>query len=308
MALRKKQAMTLCLAVVLLACVFPVVPAGADEPEVRTGAFEAVFGERCSASNLANILRRMQCRPQANRSLGNGYRIGNERYSVYVPPGYSEDAGYGLLVWISAGERGDMPQGWETLLDKHKLIWVGAHRSGNQHNVPARRMALALDAVYNMRKRYKIERDRVYVSGISGGGRAASILAMHYPDIFRGGVFVVGVDCWREIAIPGQPGRVWKPMPKPRPQYLGMARRRGRYVLLTGDNDFNRRQTQEFYEKGYRKSLRHVLYLQVPGMGHGMPPAEWYEKALVFLDTAGTRAKTPTQKAPSGQPPSQKPK
>ena len=59
MALRKKQAMALCLAVVLLACVFPVAPAGADEPEVRTGAFDAVFGERCSASNLVNILRRM---------------------------------------------------------------------------------------------------------------------------------------------------------------------------------------------------------------------------------------------------------
>ena len=274
-------------------------PAAAEEPEVRTGRFEAVFRERCRASNLMNIYRRMQCRPAMDPSLGNNYRISNESYSMYVPPGYSKDAGYGLLVWISAGERGDMPQGWEALLDKHKLIWVGAHRSGNQHNVPARRMALALDAVYNMRKQYKIDRNRIYVSGISGGGRAASILAMHYSDIFKGGIFVVGVDCWREIAVPGQPGRVWKPMPMPRPRYLGLARRRGRYVLLTGDNDSNRQQTKDLYAKGYKQDLLHVLYLQVPGMGHEMPPVEWYEKAIVFLDTARKKGRNPTPEKPS---------
>lgn len=44
----------------------------------------------------------------------------------------------------------------------------------------------------------------------------------------------------------------------------------------------------DFYEKGYKRKLRHVLYIQVPGMGHEIPPAEWYEKAIVFLDTAAT--------------------
>lgn len=257
-----------------------------EAPEVRKGVFDAVFNERCPESNLQNIFKRMQHKPGTNRSLGNDYRIDEERYSVYVPLDYTEDNSYGLLVWISAGEHGNMPMGWDKLMDKYKLIWLGAHRSGNKHSVPGRRMALALDAVHNIRGMYNIDPNRIYVSGISGGGRVASILAIHYPDIFSGGIFIVGVEYWGAIEVTGKPGQFYKPIPKPQPKYLTISKEQGRYVLLTGDNDFNRVQTHDYYEKGYNKSLKHVLYIQIPGMGHELPPPEWYEKAIIFLDTA----------------------
>ena len=257
----------------------------AKAPVIRKGAFDAVFTERSPESSLQNIFKRMQHKPRTNRSLGNDYKIRDEKYSVYVPSDYTENNSCGLLVWVSAGERGNIPEGWSMLMDKHKLIWVGAHRSGNKHNVPGRRMALALDAVHNVKGMYNIDPNRVYVSGISGGGRVASILAMHYPDIFSGGIFVVGVECWEAIEVTGKPGQFYKPMPKPQSKYLAMAKERGRYVLLTGDYDSNRLQTYDYYQNGYSKSLKHVLYIQVPGMGHELPPSEWYEKAIVYLDT-----------------------
>ncbi|MFC1634214.1 prolyl oligopeptidase family serine peptidase [Planctomycetota bacterium] len=280
------------LVMVFLACLLLAAPLEAEAVKVRKGAFDAVFTERCPESSLQSIFKRMQHKPRTNRSLGNDYRIREENYSVYVPTDYTTDASYGLLVWVSAGERGHMPKGWDTLMDKHKLIWVGAQRAGNRHNVPGRRMALALDAVHNIKRMYTIDPNRIYVSGISGGGRVASMLAIHYPDVFSGGIFVVGVEYWEAIAVTGRPEQVWKPMPRPQSKYLAMAKERGRYVLLTGDNDSNRRQTWDYYEKGYRKKLKHVLYIQVPGMGHEMPPAEWYEKAIVFLDTAKARIHT----------------
>ncbi len=243
--------------------------------------------------SLQSIFKRMQQTSKTNRSLGEDYRISEERYSVHVPPDYTTDASYGLLVWISAGESGQMPTGWHKLMDKHKLIWIGAHRSGNAHSVPGRRMALALDGVHNIKRMYKVDPNRIYVSGISGGGRVASILAMHYPDVFSGGIFVVGVEYWEAIAVTGRPGQLWKPMPRPQSKYLAMAKERGRYVLLTGDNDSNRSQTWDYYEYGYRKKLKHVVYIQVPGMGHEMPSAEWYEKAIVFLDTANQHREVP---------------
>ncbi|MHC4517978.1 MAG: prolyl oligopeptidase family serine peptidase [Planctomycetota bacterium] len=261
-----------------------------EDGDVRRGAFEAVFSERCPESNVENIFKRMGQKTQPRPSLGNDYRIGDESYAVYVPSDYTKDTAYGLLAWVGAGDRGDVPQDFAALMDEHKLIWVGAHGSGNRHNVPGRRMALALDGVHNMRRMYNIDPNRIYVSGISGGGRVASILAMHYPDVFAGGIFVVGVEYWEAIAATGRPGHVWKPIPKPQAKYLAMARERGRYVLLTGDHDSNRRQTKDYYEYGYKKKLRHVLYIQVPGMGHAMPPAQWYEKAIVFLDTAMAKA------------------
>lgn len=274
------------LVMVFLACFMLNAPMKSEAAEVRKGSFDFVLTERCPESKLPNIFNRMQHNPRADRSYGNDYRIREESYSVYVPSDYTTDASYGLLVWISAGERGDIPKGWDTLMDKHKLIWIGAHRSGNKHNVPGRRMALALDAVHNMKKMYGIDPNRIYVSGISGGGRVASMLAIHYSDVFCGGIFVVGVEYWEAIPVTDRPGQFWRPMPRPRSKYLAMAKERGRYVLLTGDNDDNRRQTWDYYENGYRKKLKHVLYIQVPGMGHEMPPAEWYEKAVVFLDTA----------------------
>ncbi|MHC4116995.1 MAG: prolyl oligopeptidase family serine peptidase [Planctomycetota bacterium] len=274
------------LAILLPVCLLLARPQAAQAAEIRKGSFDAVFAERCPESGLQSIFKRMQHKSRTNRTLGNDYRISEESYRVYVPSDYNTNASYGLLVWISADERGDMPEGWRKLMDKRKLIWVGAHRSGNGHNVPGRRMALALDAVHNAERMYNVDPNRIYVSGISGGGRVASILAIHYPDIFSGGIFIVGVEYWEAIAVTGKPGQAWKPVPRPQAKYLAMAKERGRYVLLTGDNDFNRMQTRDYYEKGYRKALRHTLYIQVPGMGHEMPPAEWYEKAIVFLDTA----------------------
>jgi len=277
--------------------------ATAKDSEARRGAFDIVFTERSPESDIRNIFQRMQQKTQPRASLGNDYRIGDESYAVYVPSDYTKDTRYGLLVWISAGDRGNMPPNFATLLDRHKLIWVGAHRSGNRHNVPGRRMALALDAVHNARRMYSIDPNRVYVSGISGGGRAASILAIHYPDIFAGGIFVVGVEYWEPVPVTGRPGHAWKPAPAPQPKYLAMARERGRYVLLTGDHDSNRSQTQDYYEHGYKQKLKHVLYLQVPGMGHEMPTAEWYERAIVFLDTALAKAQSPSPPHPSPTPP-----
>jgi len=272
----------------LLACLALGGPAEAGEAGGRTGGFEAVFTERWPHSSLRHVLRRMQQELPPGSAAGLDYRIDQEKYSVYVPSDYSGDAAYGLVVWVSSGEKGDMPEGWSALMDKHKLIWIGAHRSGNEHNLYGRRMPLALDAVFNMTKKYNIDPNRVYVCGDSGGGRVASILAMHYAEVFSGGVFIVGAEYWEPVPVTGRPGHMWKPMPKPQSRYLAIARSRGRYVLLTGDHDANRAQTWDFYEKGYKRKLRHVLYIQVPSMGHETPPAQWYEKAIVFLDTAAT--------------------
>lgn len=291
------------MATIFLECLLLTGPAGTEAAEVQKGTFDAVLTERCAESSLQNIFERMQHKPRTNRTLGNDYRIGGESYSVYVPSDYTTETSYGLLVWISAGESGHMPKGWERLMDKHKLIWIGAHRSGNGHNVPGRRMALALDGVHNIKGMYNIDPNRIYVSGISGGGRVASILAIHYPDVFSGGIFVAGAEYWEAIPVTGKPGQFWKPMPRPQAKYLAMAGERGRYVLLTGDNDFDRVQTRDYYEKGYRKNLQHVLYIQVPRMGHEMAPIEWYEKAIVFLDTAEAKinASEPVDSAPGAE-------
>jgi hypothetical protein len=66
---------------------------------------------------------------------------------------------------------------------------------------------------------------------------------------------------------------------------LTTAKTTGRFVLITGDNDINRVQTSASYESGFKQyGFAHVEYVQVPGMGHAIPPGQYLDRALDFLD------------------------
>lgn len=250
----------------------------------RAGTFSAVFSEYSPLSNFGSIMKRTKYTPQSVWSTGNAYKIESVSFEIYVPPTYDSQTPYGLLVFISPGDSGGIPTDWKPVMDNHKLIWVGANKAGNKENVYTRRMPLALDAVHNMVKLYNIDLDRVYVTGISGGGRVSSMTALHYPDIFTGGIFIIGVNYWERVFGIEHKGYWPASMTSPQPQFMTRASQSGRYVLLTGDFDSNREQTQVFYEKGYKKRFKNVLYIQVPKMGHEKPPAEWFEKAIDYLD------------------------
>ncbi len=215
------------------------------------------------------------------------YDIRKESFEVYVPDSYDANTPFGLMVWISPSPSGGMPpwQGVQELMDKYKLIWVGANKSGNKEYTYVRRIPLALDGAYNMQKLYSIDPNRIYVAGLSGGGRIASITAFHHSDVYSGGIFIIGANYWESMRVPGKKNTRWRSGgPKPRGKYLMRAKKFGRYVLLTGDNDGNRLQMHTYYEKRYRKILDNVLYIQVPGMGHELPPIEEFERALRYVD------------------------
>ncbi|MBZ0254694.1 alpha/beta hydrolase fold domain-containing protein [bacterium] len=214
------------------------------------------------------------------------YDLEDETFEVYVPEDYDKKTPYGLLVYISPSESGAPP--WKELpevLKKRKMIYIGANKSGNQHDVYLRRIPLALDAAHNIQERYNIDKNRVYVFGISGGGRTASMTAFHHPDVWKGAAFFIGVNYWEDMRNPDETRRMWRAsFNRPDPKYIRMAAENGRYVFLTGDKDGNRAQTHGYYERAYSKFLTHCIYYQVPGMGHERPPFEWMLKTLDFID------------------------
>ncbi len=257
-----------------------------DDPNIKTGSFKTQFKEHSPLSDLGEMAKRMKFKLKRGERTGHYYKIEEESYEVYVPEDYHPNIPYGLLVWVSPGDDGGIhPKGWKNILNQHKLIWIGADNSGNDKDIYTRRISLALDAAYNMQKRYKIDPNRVYIAGLSGGGRVSSMMAFHYPDVFAGGIFMIGVNYWQRMEVPSKPGYFYPAsFAKPDIHYLSHAGKYGRYVFLTGDTDMNREQTYCYYEMGYKKYLNHALYIQVPGMGHESPPADWFEKAVEFLD------------------------
>jgi hypothetical protein len=250
------------------------------------GEFTVSFQDRSPLSDTALLATRhgwVVAKLKAEK-VETDYDLSKESFAVRVPADYDASKKYGLLVWISAGQSGRANREWASVLDKRHLIWIGANRAGNSRSVMVR-LGLALDAVPNMKTRYSLDPDRIYVSGGSGGGRCASMLGVSCPDAFHGGIYIIGCDYFREIPT-GEPNKIWpRTYVQPSPRLFAFAKQRSRHVLLTGEKDMNRPQTKANYESGFRADgFQNVDYLEVPGMGHRVPPADWFEKAIAFLD------------------------
>ncbi len=272
----------------IIIAVFSAVSAWAETEPHKKGSFTAVFEEYSPLSSPRALERRMGSRANRGARRKHDYDIRTESFEVYVPDSYDSNTPFGLMVWISPSPSGGMPplQGIQEMMDKYKLIWVGANKSGNKEYTYVRRVPLALDGAYNMEELYNIDPNRVYVAGLSGGGRIASITAFHHSDVYSGGIFIIGANYWESMRAPGTKNARWRSGgPRPKGKYLRRAKKFGRYVFLTGEHDGNRLQMHTYYEKRYRKKLDNVLYIEVPGMGHEVPPAEEFEKALKYVDT-----------------------
>lgn len=228
----------------------------------RTGTYTTSFTERHPLSSLAEMTRRLP------RLKPSDYELAQESFVVTVPASYKPEPPYGLLIFINSFDNGECPENFKGLLEKQRLIWVAANKSGNERLTPAR-MGLALDAVHNMTKLYVIDPDRVYVSGISGGGRVCSFLAPAYPDVFRGAIYLIGCN---SLAA------------KVPPELQERMKTLNGYVFLTGDNDFNLPGTKRVFEEYQKAHFARVTYLQVPNLAHEIPPGDWVEKGIVFLD------------------------
>lgn len=248
-----------------------------DFPEFRTGRYDITFEESSPEAAPAVVVERLFVDRDPPP-----YDIATEKFRVWVPAEYTHEREWGLLVWVDAGDAPHIPEEWEKVLAEHKLLAIAAYRSGNPRH-PATRIQLAVDAAFNMRRRFHIGPRRVIVAGLSGGGRVASMIGIAYADVFAGTFAIVGANFYKPMPAPG--GRQVPPMFAPIETILADARRRNRYVLLSGAKDFNRENTRDVYRRGFKaEGFRHVLYLEVPEMGHGIPPAEWFDKGLDFLD------------------------
>ena len=269
------------------------------------------FAVRSELSALPVVSKRLGWSIDAMRKTGQRLEYDLNRasvFDVYVPADYDGSSTYGLIVWISFGGGGQIPiQGWSDVLDRHKLIWIGPGMAGNDQYWPIR-VGKGLDAAANMKSLYRIDDRRVYAAGLSGGGRAASMLGVGFPDVFTGGCYIVGCDFYRDVPL-GVPGKFWARnfFAPPRPLFT-LAKTRSRYVLFTGEGDINREQTECNYKAFLNDGFEHVTLLEPPALGHGAPDPEWFEKGIEALDanpvatTQRSRPKTSAASTPSSVP------
>ena len=197
------------------------------------------------------------------------------QWEVYVPESYDGSVPFGTVVYINSGPGGRLAHTWKPVFEKYNLIWILGYKAGNKVD-PLFRHAMALEGLNQLRQRYKIDNDRVYLAGISGGGRAAGILMIMFADVFDGGWTICGIN-------PLERGTD--------PKVLQTAKMRNRYVFMTGDTDYNREQILDVFDQYKERGFQQTEYIQVTDMGHGQPnKPTWVEQTVKYLDRPLTAA------------------
>lgn len=268
--------------------------ASAPSPEAaevhRRGSYRTEFSERSPYSSVETYQGRygMSRESMAEMDPAEGsYALDTESFEVSVPDNYSSETPFGLFIWISPADGGGVagPDNLQ-VLQQEKLIWIGANNSGNDR-YNWYRTGLALDAAHNMQQLYNIDPDRIYVAGYSGGGRVASSLALLYPEVFQGGAYFFGCGYFRKVPVPKRSDAYWEPsFPLPPRSELERTKKRNRYVLVTGENDFNRIEIKANNRAMRRDGFDHVTYLEIPEAEHGYGVrGEWLKRVIEALDS-----------------------
>lgn len=199
-------------------------------------------------------------------------------FDVYVPESYDLSAPAGLLVYVSPIDSGGIPDTWKEVFDRRNLIWVSVNNSGNTMP-PERRIAEAKVSPAFILQNYEIDPQRTYISGMSGGGQISSIVASLYPDLFRGGIFLCGVNPWSE-----RDADPWSENP---PENFDKIKE-NRYVFVSGTEDFKLAAIARVYRLYKKAGVESSKLIVIENMGHELPDAENYDRALEFLDISMT--------------------
>ena len=267
----------------------PADPA-ADKP--RTGQF-TLERPGVPAGRFYDVMRRVD-KPDETyfQNLADGPRTlipwskrpeATARWAVYVPAGYDPARPAGVMVFVSASPQARAAGQWDKVLDDRNLILISPHDAENALTPSSRIVAAITGLDVLAEEGYRLDPDRVYASGFSGGGRVATLLMWHYSDIFTGGFPQGGANHPRELPAPAGLKSWFTPIKDVPPAAVDLAKSRGRYAYSVGSEDFNHAQVLAVAEDMRRNGFR-VTFVEQAGKAHEQPDAEHFEKGVLFLD------------------------
>ena len=102
-----------------------------------------------------------------------GARLENIPLDIYIPKSYNDSESYGLIFFLHGRARSGAPNpSYAKVMDKHKLIWIG-YDAYLGKAVPFHDQVNQA-AIYHMMKNFNINRNRIYMSGLSWGDASAA--------------------------------------------------------------------------------------------------------------------------------------
>lgn len=208
-------------------------------------------------SQLPGAVYELQCNLPWSQKRGPSYQ-------VQLPAEYHAGRRYPVLFALHTfGEKPDaMIKRWGPLAAQHGYLlvapsWERGLRDG--YNYTPEEQAAVVDVLRDVRRRFQIDSDRVFLTGFAEGANMAFDVGLSHPDLFAGVVPIGGMpkffakSYWRNA------------------QYLPF------YVVdgeLNGDSsNANRAQFQNWMPKGYP-----AIYVSYKGRGQ-----EWFDAELRYI-------------------------
>lgn len=191
------------------------------------------------------------------------------KYLLILPEGYDPGPAApprAVVLFVSAIDEPVAVAQWEPLCRKRGIIFATPYGAGNEHP-PHERARVVLDVLADLRRNHRIEADRTYIGGTSGGARLAALVAFALPEYF-GGVIAscAGVQ----------------------PREEPWLRRRMTDLLsvafITGEHDFNRTEVERYRAAMLADFGVRTRVWTVAGMGHDLPPSDTFDEAFSWLE------------------------
>jgi len=193
----------------------------------------------------------------------------SQSYALYLPSQYSPDRRWPIIYAFDPSAHGRTPvELYQKVAEKYGYILVGSNNSENGPAAPA--MAAAQAVWLDTHRRFSIDKDRVYTTGLSGGARFATSFALYCHSCAIAGVIAQCAGYPAEISD------------EAKDQFL--------YYVAVGDFDFN---LPELLELRRRKAEQAPgLKVKVYSGQHEWAPPGVFEDAVEWLELKAIQAGT----------------
>ncbi len=243
----------------------------------------------------------------ANQSVTNppaewleGYDSTKQRYELFVPAtakaknpktkakskaknAEPAEAGLPLVLFISAG---DQPAGWsqlQSVCQQKGIAFASPYGAGNNTSMP-KRIRIVFDVLDDLRRKHRIDADRTYLAGFSGGGRVACGIAFSLPELFGGVIPVCASGDLRD-----------------EPWLRHRAIDRLSVAMITGTGDFNRGEVERFRGPMLADMGVRTKVTTVEKLGHGIPDAKTFADVIDWLDAGAVDRRQLAVKYPASR-------
>ena len=189
-----------------------------------------------------------------------------QTYELFVPPKYNKRKAWPLILFISPGNNSSAFRNWQQVCQREGVFFAGPHKVGNNTDM-RQRVRIVLDVLDDLRRKYRIDPDRTYIGGFSGGGRVACAVGFSLTELFGGVIPVCAAGDLRQES--------WL-----RHRVID----RLSVAHITGDGDFNQSEVERFRAPILAAvGVRSKVWV-MPKMGHSVPSGAKLAPVYAWLE------------------------